>query len=212
MRAFVLFSSFNLPQSNRILLQNIFVRKYLEKKLKEKALKALEEEEGDVQFELKDSTSNQSASSTNEMLASDDFRKSGWFAAGIKDKKKQKNELASDSLETDVVDERPPFLPNHHANTSKKVQPRSVVIPYSRVKKDRFFDWPPPDPTVSKATPLPFRNESKPAPKVLARSESNVSTELPGGTSNLGDDSFPRGLRRRPQPAVQSELPMNLYL
>jgi hypothetical protein len=36
---------------------------------------------------------------------------------------------------------------------TRKIQPRSVAIPYSRFKKDRFFDWPP-DPTVSRATPL----------------------------------------------------------
>jgi hypothetical protein len=36
---------------------------------------------------------------------------------------------------------------------SRRIQPRSVAVPYSRFKKDRFFDWPP-DPTVSRATPL----------------------------------------------------------
>lgn len=174
----------------------------MEKNLKEKALKALEDEESVAV----DTASNHNLSSTNEKLASDDLRKSGWFAASTKNKKKPKNDP-----EADLVDERPPFLPNHHANTSKKVQPRSVVIPYSRLKKDRFFDWPP-DPTVSKATPLSFRTESKSTAKVLARSDSNDSKGSLGGSSTPEDDSFPRGLRRRPQSTVQTELPMDLYL
>lgn len=39
-----------------------------------------------------------------------------------------------------------------HSSSNKKLEPRAVAIPYSRIKKDRFYDWPP-DPTVSRATP-----------------------------------------------------------
>lgn len=163
----------------------------------------MEEEEG-VACDIKDSALQQRSSSTNEMFAPDDLRKSGWFTVSNKDKQKQRSESEPEFVE------RPPFAPNHHLSASKKVQPRSVVIPYSRVKKDRFFDWPP-DPTVSRATPLPFRTEFKSTPRALGRSESCDSTGSLGGSSNLGDDSLPRGLRRRPKPYVQSELP-NLYL
>lgn len=192
--------------------QNIFVKQYMEKKLKEKALKALEEEdENETDCDKKNSTSNQHSPSVSDKLASDELGNRAWFVSSSKDKKKQKNESSSGFHGTEFVDERPPFLPNHHASTSKKVQPRSIVIPYSRVKKDRFFDWPP-DPTVSKATPLPFRTEPKSAAKVLARSESNDSNGSLDGASNPGNDSFPKGLRRRLHPTAQSNLPMDLYL
>jgi hypothetical protein len=54
-----------------------------------------------------------------------------------------------------VEEERPPFESAFHGQSSsnKKQQPRAVAIPYSRLKKERFYDWPP-DPTVSRATPL----------------------------------------------------------
>jgi hypothetical protein len=39
--------------------------------------------------------------------------------------------------------------------SSKKTPTRSVAVPYFRLKKDRFYDWPP-DPTVSRATPVPI--------------------------------------------------------
>ncbi|GAX12066.1 hypothetical protein FisN_8Lh168 [Fistulifera solaris] len=186
--------------------QNIFVRRYLEKRLKEKALKAIEEEENFSLIESKDSISSRHNASVNDITSVDEMRKSAWFATSTKHKKKQKNEA-----EAELVDERPPFLPNHHANASKKVQPRSVVIPYSRLKKDRFYDWPP-DPTVSKATPLSFRTESKSNTKLLARSDSNDSKGPLIEASTPDDDLVPKGLRRRPQPTIQSELPMNLYL
>jgi hypothetical protein len=189
-----------------LLSQNIFVRRYLEKRLKEKALKASEEEESLSLIDNKDSMSSRHHASTNDMTSVDELRKSAWFTTSTKHKKKQKNDT-----EAELVDERPPFLPNHHANASKKVQPRSVVIPYSRLKKDRFYDWPP-DPTVSKATPLSFRTESKSNTKVLARSDSNDSKGSLFEASNPDDDVLPKGLRRRPQPTIQSELPMDLYL
>eukprot|EP00543_Licmophora_paradoxa_P013926 CAMPEP_0202477968 /NCGR_PEP_ID=MMETSP1360-20130828/94213_1 /ASSEMBLY_ACC=CAM_ASM_000848 /TAXON_ID=515479 /ORGANISM="Licmophora paradoxa, Strain CCMP2313" /LENGTH=985 /DNA_ID=CAMNT_0049105227 /DNA_START=745 /DNA_END=3702 /DNA_ORIENTATION=- len=37
--------------------------------------------------------------------------------------------------------------------TPKHFQPREIVVPYSRFRKERFYDWPP-DPTVSRATPV----------------------------------------------------------
>ena len=46
------------------------------------------------------------------------------------------------------------FSTGHNSRTSKKTRPREVAVPYSKLRKDRFFDWPP-DPTVSRATPLP---------------------------------------------------------
>ena len=50
---------------------------------------------------------------------------------------------------------RPAFFSglNGQTTSSAKIQPRAVAIPYSRFKKERFYDWPP-DPTVSRATPI----------------------------------------------------------
>ena len=56
----------------------------------------------------------------------------------------------------DVVTElRPAFFSGLHGHTTSntKLQPRAVAIPYSRFRKERFYDWPP-DPTVSRATPI----------------------------------------------------------
>jgi hypothetical protein len=53
-----------------------------------------------------------------------------------------------------IVEERPAFSSQMHGQAiSKKLQPRAVAIPYSRLTKSRFYDWPP-DPTVSRATPI----------------------------------------------------------
>ena len=53
-----------------------------------------------------------------------------------------------------MVGERPPFSSDLHGqSSSKKLPPRSIAVPYSRVRKERFYDWPP-DPTVSRATPI----------------------------------------------------------
>ncbi|EEC44253.1 predicted protein [Phaeodactylum tricornutum CCAP 1055/1] len=52
-------------------------------------------------------------------------------------------------------DERPVFSVQHGSVASRKLRPRSVAIPYNRLRKERFYDWPP-DPTVSRATPLHF--------------------------------------------------------
>lgn len=38
---------------------------------------------------------------------------------------------------------------------SKRMPTRAVVVPYTRLKKERFYNWPP-DPTVSRATPAPI--------------------------------------------------------
>ena len=47
---------------------------------------------------------------------------------------------------------RPAFYA--HTKPTRRTQiPRDVAVPYFRFRKERFFDWPP-DPTVSRATPL----------------------------------------------------------
>jgi hypothetical protein len=47
---------------------------------------------------------------------------------------------------------RPAFYA--HTRPTRRTQvPRDVAVPYFRFRKERFYDWPP-DPTVSRATPL----------------------------------------------------------
>jgi hypothetical protein len=54
-----------------------------------------------------------------------------------------------------VIEDRPAFCSQVHgqSSSSKKIQPRPIAIPYCRFRKERFYDWPP-DPTVSRATPM----------------------------------------------------------
>ncbi len=47
---------------------------------------------------------------------------------------------------------RPAFYANTKPTRRNQV-PRDVAVPYFRFRKERFYDWPP-DPTVSRATPL----------------------------------------------------------
>jgi hypothetical protein len=66
---------------------------------------------------------------------------------------------AKDEKEEEEVNEadlyhspRPAFFA-HTRPTRRTAVPRDVAVPYFRFRKDRFYDWPP-DPTVSRATPL----------------------------------------------------------
>jgi hypothetical protein len=54
------------------------------------------------------------------------------------------------------LDNRQPFAANTKA-TKKQVLPRDIVVPYTRFRKERFFDWPP-DPSVARATPVRFND------------------------------------------------------
>jgi hypothetical protein len=82
-----------------------------------------------------------------------------------KSKKKKKGGLFSSRKDDDEDDAekeineadlyrspRPAFYA--HTRPTRRTQvPRDVAVPYFRFRKERFFDWPP-DPTVSRATPL----------------------------------------------------------
>merc|ERR1712232_199190 len=73
---------------------------------------------------------------------------------GLGRKKEEEIDWQSDEInENDLYHSpRPAFYAN--AKPSKRTQvPRDVAIPYFRFRKDRFYDWPP-DPTVSRATPM----------------------------------------------------------
>jgi hypothetical protein len=144
-------------------LQNILVAKYIriraQKKAADKA-KELDEESDprDPRSMLKRQNSKKfgrgrSDVTGDESLHSLKTEKTNNSRRGKPTSRKGKRLLKEEEL---LEKERPPFSMEWHSqSTSKKVQPRAVVIPYCRLKKDRFFDWPP-DPTVSRATPVIF--------------------------------------------------------
>jgi hypothetical protein len=114
-------------------VKNIFVRKYKERKKARKAAEAREAAEQADEDRLYGGSGQQEASYFNNKS----------FGS--------KGSSASEALST--REDRPPFSSYRQAVSGKKLPPRAVVIPYSRLMKTRFYDWPP-DPTVSRATPI----------------------------------------------------------
>lgn len=113
--------------------------------------------------------------------------------------------VVSDSnvSEENIEETRPAFKSELRGQSasSRKMVPRAVTIPYSRVKKDRFFDWPP-DPFVSRATPMSFRQAptSSQHPQLTsspAREGEEVSKTISSSNSATELRDMPRGMRRR---------------
>ena len=89
--------------------------------------------------------------------------------------------------------ERPAFCSlMHGASSAKKIEPRAVAIPYTRLKKDRFYDWPP-DPTVSRATAIDV------FPETMDEIDS-LTASVPDIPIPDQDDENPTTLRRRHVP------------
>jgi hypothetical protein len=155
--------------------KNIFVRKYLEKRKAKKVAQAKEDAEQAENEKYLEQSEEQSPSHVqtsdkqdgpsgdhNEKSRRSFFSKK--FAFG------GKRVESTDSNVTDVpqfVEERPAFSSQMHGQTSssKKLPPRAIAIPYSRLMKSRFYDWPP-DPTVSRATPIMLAADSPSSPSV----------------------------------------------
>lgn len=106
------------------------------------------------------------------------------------------NDLRTDPDEQRQSDERPAFQSAIYgqATSSKKVEPRAVAIPYSRIKKDRFYDWPP-DPTVSRATPIEIYRETM-------EDIDSLTASVPGVLIPDQEDDFPETIRRRNVPDI----------
>jgi hypothetical protein len=148
--------------------QNMFLRYYLEKKAEKKRKKELEEAEekrlaeqaaagDDYGYGVAEPQLAAEANAVEEkapLAKPETSHPTGnSFFSRVFAKR-----VAADKVEDDDDDvkvDRPPFRtdPYEKVSSSKKSQARSIVIPYTRFKPDRFFDWPP-DPTVSRATPL----------------------------------------------------------
>ena len=153
------------PSPNTSLLttvQNIAVRKYLERRAKEKEQDEKEKEEAEKKQQAANAVAGhpnadfpgatQAPVADAESTASKSKKKKGMWGFSSR---ATKNEAAveDEPVEGDVYHSpRPAFYA--HARPSRRNQiPRDVAIPYFRFRKDRFYDWPP-DPTVSRATPI----------------------------------------------------------
>ncbi|KAL7580121.1 hypothetical protein ACA910_012880 [Epithemia clementina (nom. ined.)] len=143
--------------------QNIFLRKYIEKWAeKRKADEAKSKEDNDIA--ASESAYNPNAATLDHPSAvrrqrTDDSDNMSVRSErrGLFGRKKNRGKFQGPGEGSDfiVAQDRPPFSSDIHATNNRKLQPRSVVVPYSRLRKERFYDWPP-DPTVSRATPLEF--------------------------------------------------------
>lgn len=144
--------------------QNIAVRKYLERRVNRREQEEKEEKErealkaqlmindplGLVQPQMQQSNS-YIAANNKKKEESGGKKKRIW---GLNRRKEDETGQQSDEIKEAEMfhSPRPAFFA--HTKPSKRTQvPRDVAVPYFRFRKDRFYDWPP-DPTVSRATPM----------------------------------------------------------
>ena len=190
--------------------QNILLRKYLEQRAARRAQEfeiSESSDHSDVQKNWSEPTNSDDMTTRSSHSPHDGHRSRFRLFGGLKEKRQMHEyQRQASSPEQQTVD-RPSFRPDHHVATSKT--PRGVTIPYTRLRKDRFYDWPP-DPTVSKATPMSFRNVSMERPRAkkigskrnLLKQTSKRSILRGSKRSLLGESTdtsadMPRGLRRR---------------
>ena len=121
---------------------------------------------------------------------------SGGLLSKMKSKKEKDEDYGLSLLDYDAhdnVEDRPAFSTQHNSSRKKGLRPREVAVPYSKLRKDRFFDWPP-DPTVSRATPVigPWtKTEDEEADGGAAVVDSPSVQPIPGGTLGGGDEFDP---------------------
>lgn len=75
--------------------------------------------------------------------------------ASMREKRRsKKQESLRSEPEPPPMPTRPVFSgATYHKASKVPLEPREVVVPYTRVRTERFYDWPP-DPTVSRAAPV----------------------------------------------------------
>ena len=204
--------------------QNIYVRRYLERKAADAAEKAMMDEsetthsdkppyenftENKISVEAVKRPHAQALGRSNSTNPEESIRSKSDAKKGFFSKFRSTKSLKSDSKvvplslesfheheterDTGPDHERPAFSSLVHGGTSsRKIEPRAVAIPYTRLKKDRFYDWPP-DPTVSRATPIDIYPETIDEIDSLTASVPNVP--MPDQ-----EDCAPTSLRRRHVP------------
>lgn len=148
--------------------QNLFVRVYLAKKALRKKQKEEEEKAAKLRKEMEEAdiglgyAVDYGYGDAAPAVAVPDERefelpKENQKKSGLSFWQKRFGFRESKDDDDDVLElkgDRPVFASAIQGSlATRRTHPRSVAIPYSRLKKDRFFDWPP-DPTVSRATPL----------------------------------------------------------
>jgi len=67
--------------------------------------------------------------------------------------RKKSEDMDEELTEAELYQSPRPAFSANARGTKRSQIPRDVAVPYFRFRKDRFYDWPP-DPTVSRATPL----------------------------------------------------------
>jgi hypothetical protein len=138
-------------------LQNIAIRRYLERRAKEK-----EEEERKEREREKTLAAAEQRNSVLDTVPAQKLQAAPEKGEDKKEKSKLmkwgRSKKPTDEAEEQINEAelyqspRPAFCAN--ARGTKRTQvPRDVAVPYFRFRKDRFYDWPP-DPTVSRATPM----------------------------------------------------------
>ena len=187
------------------------VRKYLERKLAAKAdeakLAEIEECDRIDQQEKASTDSNRQGNSdivpTNQIKqkgddANDVDIRRGFFAkrrnnaAEVRPQQPQRQKVSTHNKTQDcVTTSRPAFFSGLHGQTASntKLQPRAVAIPYSRFRKERFYDWPP-DPTVSRATPIILHHD-------MTENDDSLSASIPDlpASDDEDDDVLDSSLR-----------------
>lgn len=76
------------------------------------------------------------------------------FANMREKRRRRKQESQDKETNPKPAPARPAFnAATYHKASKVPLEPREVVVPYSRVRTERFYDWPP-DPAVSRASPV----------------------------------------------------------
>jgi hypothetical protein len=184
-------------------LQNIAVRKYLEKRAKEKEQDEKETKERDKFLEKPQPGKGiyvppqQAKPAAEEASVAKGKTKRMWGRS-----RKAKDEKEEEEVnEADLYHSPRPAFFAHTRPTRRTAVPRDVAVPYFRFRKDRFYDWPP-DPTVSRATPL----------LATSRDDAQDEFDLDGSRhpqSQYDGDGYDGeksgGVRRRPGRASKNE-------
>ena len=175
--------------------QNIFLRRYLEKRaLESKEAQSMDKNDNNDSDSAPHSNAIKSALSSVPRPRIDYFdsvsikleNRRGLFG---RMKNRGKSQIPAESTDLFMTQDRPPFSSAFSSSTNnRKLRPRSVVVPYSKLRKDRFYFWPP-DPTVSRATPLEFESWPMDHMPEEFTTKSTDEPERLGRRSSTGHDS-----------------------
>jgi hypothetical protein len=127
--------------------QNIFLRRILERKAREK--------EETKKNDIDDSVSSNKSELDSSTHHSKKKKKGNLLTQAFNKNKGKQSAFMKELCDNLDPKSRMAFATTGPSIITKKAPCRAVVVPYTRMKKDRFFHWPP-DPTVSRATPVPI--------------------------------------------------------